>query len=111
MTVHDGRGVLARRLKPVERNDDGRECFYRDGDARLGVGVRDRGSTTMRETLNPIMTLGEVARFLRVHPSSIYRLLRVEGIPAFRVGSDWRFRRDSVAEWVRSKTVTVGATR
>jgi excisionase family DNA binding protein len=46
-----------------------------------------------------------------VHPSSIYRLLRVEGIPAFRVGSDWRFRRDLVAEWVRSKTVTVGTTR
>ena len=41
-----------------------------------------------------IMTLGELAEFLKAHPTTIYRLLREQRIPAFRVGSEWRFHRD-----------------
>ena len=47
-----------------------------------------------------VMTLGEVAEFLRVHPSTIYRLLRLGHIPAFKLGSDWRFRRESIEHWL-----------
>ena len=47
-----------------------------------------------------VMTLGEVAEFLRVHPSTIYRLLRLGHIPAFKLGSDWRFRRESIEDWL-----------
>jgi excisionase family DNA binding protein len=46
------------------------------------------------------MTLEEVATFLRVHPSTIYRLLRLGHIPAFKLGSDWRFRRESIEDWL-----------
>jgi len=47
-----------------------------------------------------MLTLEEVAEFLRVHPSTIYRLLRKSKIPAFKVGSDWRFNQESVEKWV-----------
>jgi excisionase family DNA binding protein len=47
-----------------------------------------------------VMTLEEVAIFLRVHPSTIYRLLRLGHIPAFKLGSDWRFRRESIEDWL-----------
>ena len=46
-----------------------------------------------------VMTVREVAEYLHVHPSTIYRLLRKREIPAFRVGSDWRFNRESIDDW------------
>ena len=50
--------------------------------------------------MNTVMTLEEVAEFLRVHPSTIYRLLKRHGIPAFKMGADWRFNRESIEKWV-----------
>ncbi len=46
-----------------------------------------------------VLTVVEVAEYLHVHPSTIYRLLRRKEIPAFRVGSDWRFNRESIDAW------------
>jgi excisionase family DNA binding protein len=48
-----------------------------------------------------VLTLDEVAKFLHVHPSTIYRLLKDRRIPAFRVGSDWRFKQESIDRWVK----------
>ena len=50
-----------------------------------------------------VMTVMEVAEYLHVHPSTIYRLLRKQEIPAFRVGSDWRFNRESIDSWRTSR--------
>lgn len=46
-----------------------------------------------------LMTVHEVADYLHVHPSTIYRLLKGKKLPAFRVGSDWRFTRDVIDKW------------
>ena len=48
-----------------------------------------------------IMTVKEVSDYLRVHPSTIYRMLKSGGMPAFRVGSDWRFNSEAIERWVR----------
>ena len=48
---------------------------------------------------NPVMTVRELADYLRVHPTTIYRLLKQKRIPAFKVGSDWRFDRESIDRW------------
>jgi excisionase family DNA binding protein len=53
-----------------------------------------------------VLTLEEVAQFLRIHPSTVYRLLRKHTIPAFKVGSDWRFTQESVENWVRKLETT-----
>ena len=50
-----------------------------------------------------ILTVNELAGYLRVHPATIYRLLKARQLPAFRVGFDWRFKRDVIDEWVRSR--------
>jgi excisionase family DNA binding protein len=47
-----------------------------------------------------VMTLDEVAEFLHVHPLTVYRLLKGRSIPAFKVGSDWRFSTESIEKWV-----------
>ena len=46
-----------------------------------------------------VLTLNEVANYLRVHPSTIYRMLKRQEIPAFKVGSDWRFDLESIDRW------------
>jgi excisionase family DNA binding protein len=51
-----------------------------------------------------IMTVKEVAAYLRVHPCTIYRLLRQGMLPAFRVGADWRFRQADILAWPRAQS-------
>ncbi len=51
-------------------------------------------------TMVKIVTMSELAEYLKVHPSTIYRLLKYSDIPAFKLGSDWRFNLDSINEWL-----------
>lgn len=46
-----------------------------------------------------VLTVQEVSSYLRVHPSTIYRMLKRHQIPAFRVGSDWRFTVEAIDQW------------
>jgi excisionase family DNA binding protein len=46
-----------------------------------------------------IMTVGELSEYLRVHPSTIYKLLRTGDLPGFKVGSDWRFNTEMIDRW------------
>lgn len=50
-----------------------------------------------------VLTVGEVAKYLRVHQTTIYRLLKTQKLPAFRVGSDWRFNLETIEEWMRQE--------
>jgi excisionase family DNA binding protein len=53
-----------------------------------------------------VMTINEVADYLRVHPSTIYRLLKRRELPAFKVGSDWRFNSESIDRWLLEREQT-----
>jgi excisionase family DNA binding protein len=46
-----------------------------------------------------VMTVREVSAYLQVHPSTIYRLVKHHQIPAFQVGSDWRFNVEEIDRW------------
>jgi len=46
-----------------------------------------------------ILTLENVAEYLRVHPSTIYRMLKRKQLPAFKIGRDWRFSLESIDRW------------
>ena len=50
-----------------------------------------------------IYTIQELSDRLRVHPTTIYRLLRQGRLPAFRVGSNWRFSRAAIEQWQSSQ--------
>ena len=50
-----------------------------------------------------VMTVKELAQYLHVHPSTIYRLLKTSQLPAFRVDSDWRFNVEEVDRWRRNR--------
>ena len=46
-----------------------------------------------------VMTVREVSNYLRVHPSTVYRMLKHHQIPAFHAGSDWRFNVEAIDQW------------
>jgi excisionase family DNA binding protein len=50
-----------------------------------------------------IFTIKELSEHLRVHPTTIYRLLRQGQLPGFRVGSNWRFSREAIEQWERAQ--------
>ena len=49
--------------------------------------------------MEPLLTTAEVAALLQVHPKHVYRLLH-RGLPAQRLGGEWRFLQSAVLAWV-----------
>lgn len=47
-----------------------------------------------------IMTLEEVARFLRLNKSTIYRMAREGMLPAWKLGNVWRFKKEAIEDWI-----------
>ncbi len=55
--------------------------------------------------LPTIMTVREVAGYLRMHEMTIYRMARQGEIPAYKVGNRWRFNRTRLGDWLREHEV------
>ncbi|MBU1998231.1 MAG: helix-turn-helix domain-containing protein [Candidatus Omnitrophica bacterium] len=51
--------------------------------------------------LSEAYTAEEVAKYLKLHPYTVRRFARDKKIPAFRVGGQWRFRKDDIDKPVR----------
>lgn len=50
--------------------------------------------------INPFFTAEEVAQYLRLPLSTVYRLAQTAVLPAFKIGKHWRFRRDTIERWI-----------
>jgi excisionase family DNA binding protein len=48
---------------------------------------------------NDIMTLEEVADYLRLKPQTIYTWAQEKKIPAAKLGKEWRFRKSLIDKW------------
>ena len=47
-----------------------------------------------------IMTIKEVAAYLKLTEKTAYRLTAEGKIPGFKVGGSWRFRRSEIERWI-----------
>lgn len=52
---------------------------------------------------NGILTIKEVAEYLKVTERTIYRLAAAKKIPAFKVGGMWRFPRADIDSWIKQQ--------
>ena len=50
--------------------------------------------------MDSLMTLVEVATYLRLSKDTVYRMAQTGKIPASKVGNQWRFRREEVDAWL-----------
>ena len=46
-----------------------------------------------------IMTLEEVAAYLKLKPQTIYTWAQEKEIPAAKIGKEWRFKKSIIDEW------------
>ncbi len=46
-----------------------------------------------------IMTLEEVAEYLRLKPQTIYTWAQEKKIPGAKLGKEWRFKKSIIDEW------------
>lgn len=47
-----------------------------------------------------IMTLEEVARYLKLTPQTVYKWAQEGKIPGTKLGKEWRFRRRIIDDWI-----------
>jgi len=47
-----------------------------------------------------ILTLEEVAHYLRLKPQTIYKWAQDRRIPAVKLGKEWRFRKSILDRWL-----------
>jgi excisionase family DNA binding protein len=58
----------------------------------------------MENNANEIMTVSDVADYLRIPVSSVYKLAQEGKIPGLKVGRHWRFHRGTLGKWIVSQT-------
>ena len=51
-----------------------------------------------------ILTVRDVAEYLRMSEAKVYRLANERHLPAIRIGRSWRFRKDLLDEWLSQCT-------
>jgi PTS system nitrogen regulatory IIA component len=55
---------------------------------------------------NEILTIEEVARYLRLTPQTIYKWAQEKRIPAAKLGKEWRFRKSIIDRWLDEQILT-----
>jgi len=78
---------------------------------RQGDSVTLSGESIVAEpkySLPRVMTVRELSAYLRVHPSTIYKLLRRGELPGFRIGTDWRFNAEVIDRWCLERNMKPG---
>lgn len=50
-----------------------------------------------------LMTIDEVAKYLRIKKVTIYKHVQDGKLPGFKVGSKWRFKKSTIDKWIAEK--------
>jgi len=48
-----------------------------------------------------ILTIKEVAKYLKLKDMTVYRLAKKGSLPASKVGGMWRFKKERIDQWLR----------
>lgn len=65
----------------------------------------------MPRSVEPAMTVRDVAAFLNVDEKTIYRLVQKGDLPGFKVSGSWRFQRADLEIWIAEKKKATVAGR
>lgn len=62
--------------------------------------IQSLGSDGSRQLESDVMTIREVADYLKLAEKTAYRLAAEGKIPGFKVGASWRFRKSEIDRWI-----------
>ncbi|MCX7927502.1 MAG: helix-turn-helix domain-containing protein [Candidatus Omnitrophica bacterium] len=54
--------------------------------------------------VNELMTIEDLANYLKVSRRTIYEWLKHNKIPALKVVGQWRFKKEKIDEWIEKQT-------
>ena len=57
----------------------------------------------MNNSESEMMTLRELATFLKMPEKTLYRIAAEGKVPGFKVGASWRFRKSEIDKWIESQ--------
>jgi excisionase family DNA binding protein len=49
------------------------------------------------------MTMDELAEYLKISKSTLYKLAVENKLPGQKIGKRWRFHRDAIDEWLKQR--------
>jgi len=70
----------------------------------MEMGAQDFISKPL-EDVDQIMTIEEVARYLSLHELTVRRLAREGEIPAFKIGRQWRVKKNLLDRWIEREVM------
>ena len=51
-----------------------------------------------------ILTVKEVAEYLKINERTVYRMATANKLPAFKVGGSWRFKQAEIERWIKEQS-------
>jgi excisionase family DNA binding protein len=58
----------------------------------------------MTKPKSDILTILEVATYLKIAERTVYRLAAAKKLPSFKVGGVWRFSRAEIESWIKRQS-------
>ena len=52
-----------------------------------------------------ILDINEVAKYIGIHKITLYRLIKAQKIPAFKIGRQWRFKKRLLDKWIEENMI------
>lgn len=71
--------------------------------------MSDNGARGRNQPDNEILTVEEVAAYLRLQPQTIYKWAQEKRIPAVKLGKEWRFRKSILDRWLDQQILSEGS--
>ncbi|MDI6755447.1 MAG: helix-turn-helix domain-containing protein [Thermodesulfobacteriota bacterium] len=50
-----------------------------------------------------VLTIKEASGYLKIAEKTLYRFIREQNIPAFKLGKEWRFKRSLLDAWIEKR--------
>jgi excisionase family DNA binding protein len=73
---------------------------------RIKEAIKLGATDQIEKPLNAdrILTITQVAEYLNIRKLTVYKLAREGGLPAFKVGGQWRFKKELLDKWIARET-------
>jgi excisionase family DNA binding protein len=57
----------------------------------------------MQTQQRPVLNIEELAEYLNISKSTLYKLAQGGHLPGQKIGKHWRFHRDAIDQWLRQE--------
>lgn len=61
----------------------------------------------MNVPINEVLTINELAAYLKIPKSTLYKLAREGRVPSNKIGRHWRFQKRTIDRWLERERATV----